>query len=279
MSEKKIYKISETEAERVLVKNVNDRPNALASYGIAKKTPTDTKDIFDKQFRLVQEKHNLLADEMDAREEANAIKLKQVQDTANKAVADVEGAVEASSAAVKVAGNAAAEASLAKDESAEAKAKADEAKTKSEDAVDTAISAKEIADQLREEADSGAFKGEKGDKGDPFRVTAVYASVAEMNADFDNPDIPVGAFVVIDTGNVDDEENARLYIKGKTSYTFITDLSGAEGMRGPQGPEGKQGPRGEPGQKGDSYVLTDVDRNEIYNRVMAGLPTWEGGSF
>ena len=55
-------KISEAEAERVLVKRVNNRPNAMATYGIAKMGPTDTKDIFDKQFALVKEKHNLLVD-------------------------------------------------------------------------------------------------------------------------------------------------------------------------------------------------------------------------
>lgn len=55
-------KISEAEAERVLVKRVNNRPNAMATYGMAKMSPTDTKDIFDKQFALVKEKHNLLVD-------------------------------------------------------------------------------------------------------------------------------------------------------------------------------------------------------------------------
>lgn len=55
-------KISEAEAERVLVKRVNNRPNAMATYGMAKMGPTDTKDIFDKQFALVKEKHNLLVD-------------------------------------------------------------------------------------------------------------------------------------------------------------------------------------------------------------------------
>ena len=36
----KKYKISEDEALRVLVKNFNDRPNALASYGVAKLSGT-----------------------------------------------------------------------------------------------------------------------------------------------------------------------------------------------------------------------------------------------
>lgn len=59
------YYISETEALKVLVKNVNDRPNALATYGDAKKTGTETKDIFDRQFHLVKEKHNALCKAVD----------------------------------------------------------------------------------------------------------------------------------------------------------------------------------------------------------------------
>jgi hypothetical protein len=55
-------KISEVEAERVQVKRVNNRPNAMATYGMAKMGPNETKDIFDKQFALVKEKHNLLVD-------------------------------------------------------------------------------------------------------------------------------------------------------------------------------------------------------------------------
>lgn len=60
------FKISEDEASRVLVKRVNDRPNALATYGIAKKNSTQAKDIFDRQFELVKEKFNGLIDEVAA---------------------------------------------------------------------------------------------------------------------------------------------------------------------------------------------------------------------
>lgn len=56
------FKISNEEKNRVLVKNVSDRPNALTSYGEAKKGPTETKDIFDKQFALMIAKHNALCD-------------------------------------------------------------------------------------------------------------------------------------------------------------------------------------------------------------------------
>ena len=55
-------KISEVEAERVQVKRVNNRPNAMATYGMAKMGPNETKDIFDRQFDLVKEKHNMLCE-------------------------------------------------------------------------------------------------------------------------------------------------------------------------------------------------------------------------
>lgn len=93
-------------------------------------------------------------------------------------------------------------------------------------------------------------QGQKGDKGDPFSIAKVYASVDAMNADFSNPDIPEGAFVIINTGNVEDEDNAKLYVKGETAYSFVTDLSGATGIQGPQGERGPQGVQGEQGEQG-----------------------------
>lgn len=98
-------------------------------------------------------------------------------------------------------------------------------------------------------------KGDKGDKGDPFVIAKTYASVAAMNAGFASDDVKEGAFVVIDTGNVNDEDNAKLYVKGVTQYSYLTDLSGAQGLTGPQGPKGdtgSQGPKGDKGDKGDT---------------------------
>jgi hypothetical protein len=56
-----------------------------------------------------------------------------------------------------------------------------------------------------------------------------------MNAGFTTDQVPEGGFVVIETGNVNDADNAKLYIKGTTKYEFLTDLSGAQGIQGPQG--------------------------------------------
>ena len=96
-------------------------------------------------------------------------------------------------------------------------------------------------------------KGDKGDKGDPFAIAKTFASVAAMNAGYATDGVKVGAFVMIDTGNVEDADNAKLYVKGEKAYTYVTDLSGAQGMTGPQGPKGatgEQGPQGPAGKQG-----------------------------
>lgn len=93
--------------------------------------------------------------------------------------------------------------------------------------------------------------GAKGDKGDPFAIAKTFQSVEAMNAGFATDGVKEGQFVLIDTGNVEDEDNAKLYVKGRSSYTYITDLSGATGMTGPQGLRGETGPAGKDGEKGD----------------------------
>lgn len=93
-------------------------------------------------------------------------------------------------------------------------------------------------------------QGLKGDKGDPFSITKTFPSVAAMNAGFATDGVKEGQFVLIDTGNVKDEDNAKLYVKGRSAYQYITDLSGATGMTGPAGPKGEQGDAGPKGEQG-----------------------------
>ena len=93
-------------------------------------------------------------------------------------------------------------------------------------------------------------KGDKGDKGDqglegpqgpvgaPFQIKKIYDSIEAMNADYSGSDVAIGEFVLIDTGNVEDPDNSKLYVKGNTQYDFVTDLSGAQGIQGPQGNPG-----------------------------------------
>lgn len=93
-------------------------------------------------------------------------------------------------------------------------------------------------------------QGPQGPAGEAFKIAKTYASVSAMNAGFASDGVKQGQFVMIDTGNVNDADNAKLYVKGASSYTYITDLSGATGLTGPQGPRGLQGVKGDPGAAG-----------------------------
>lgn len=89
------------------------------------------------------------------------------------------------------------------------------------------------------------YKGNlRGVKGEPFSVAKTYQSVSAMNDGYSTDGVPVGGFVLIDTGNVEDEDNAKLYYKGAGSYVYLTDLSGAQGIKGDQGEKGETGADG-----------------------------------
>lgn len=103
------------------------------------------------------------------------------------------------------------------------------------------------------------IQGVQGPQGDPFSVSKVYSSVEEMNNGYATDGVPIGGFVVITTGDVEDEDNAKIYCKGDTAYEYITDMSGAQGIQGPQGPQGEQGPMGPQGPKGDTGDAGEMD--------------------
>lgn len=69
-------------------------------------------------------------------------------------------------------------------------------------------------------------------KGEGFSIAKVYASVPDMEADLSNPDIQEGDFVLINTGDVENSDNARLYIRSSASFDFLVDMSGAIGFTG-----------------------------------------------
>lgn len=95
------------------------------------------------------------------------------------------------------------------------------------------------------------IQGPKGDPGEAFKVSKTYASVEAMQAGFPTDGLPNGSFVIIDTGDVEDPDNASLWCKGDSAYVYIADLSGMAGIRGPEGPQGPEGPTG---PKGDSFT-------------------------
>lgn len=69
-------------------------------------------------------------------------------------------------------------------------------------------------------------------KGDAFSIKKVYASVANMEADKSNPDITEGDFVLVNTGDVENPDNAKLYVKADGDFEFLVDMSGAIGFTG-----------------------------------------------
>ena len=93
-------------------------------------------------------------------------------------------------------------------------------------------------------------EGPKGEPGEGFKLSKVYESVEAMHAGFATDGLPLGSFVVVNTGDVDDPDNAGVWCKGEDAYVFIVDISGMTGFDGPPGPRGPEGP---PGPKGDSF--------------------------
>lgn len=104
-------------------------------------------------------------------------------------------------------------------------------------------------------------KGEKGDTGKGFEISKTYPSIEAMNAGFATDGVPENSFVLIDTGNVEDEDNAKLFIKTKSGYSYLTDLSGAQGIKGEKGADGKTP------QKGVDY-WTPTDKAEMVQEVL-----------
>lgn len=112
---------------------------------------------------------------------------------------------------------------------------------------------------FQQKLDAGLLKGAtgatgaqgiQGATGAPFAIAKTYSSISAMNAAYSTDGLAQGSFVLIDTGNVNDTDNAKLYVKGTTAYTYLTDLSGAQGMQGPQGIQGVQGVKGDTGVTG-----------------------------
>ena len=92
--------------------------------------------------------------------------------------------------------------------------------------------------------------GATGDAGQGFNIAKIYASVAALSADTSPTGIAAGEFALIETTNVEDADNAKLYLWSGSAYSFVTDLSGAAGIQGPQGNTGDTGATGSAGATG-----------------------------
>jgi hypothetical protein len=106
-------------------------------------------------------------------------------------------------------------------------------------------------------ADLKGNKGDKGDRGDGIDIVRTFSSVAQMLTTWETDGVPIGKFVLISTGNVDDEDNAKLYVKTENGYLYLSDLSGAQGIRGE---------KGDTPQKGVDY-WTPQDKAEMKSYV------------
>lgn len=69
-------------------------------------------------------------------------------------------------------------------------------------------------------------------RGEGFRLSRTYGSVAEMEADT-NHGLKEGDFVLINTNDVENPDNAKIYVVGSNlKFTFLVDMSGAIGFTG-----------------------------------------------
>lgn len=119
----------------------------------------------------------------------------------------------------------------------------------------------ESNDPLSEPIVYNSLRGEQGPRGEAFTIDKTYPSVEDMEDDFETTTVTNGHFVVIDTGDVEDEDNGKLYLKTEIEWQYITDLSGMQGLTGPQGPQGETGSTGPRGfsisaEKTGDYGLT-----------------------
>ncbi len=93
-------------------------------------------------------------------------------------------------------------------------------------------------------------QGIQGITGLAFTIAKTYLSVAALTADTSPTAIVAGQFALINTTNVEDAENSRLYIWTGSAYTFVDDLSGSAGIQGITGSQGVQGIQGIQGIQG-----------------------------
>ena len=67
-------------------------------------------------------------------------------------------------------------------------------------------------------------------RGKNFSVFKTYESVEAMQADLSN--VPEGEFVLISNDNMEDVDNAKLYVRTSSGFNYLVDMSGAKGFTG-----------------------------------------------
>lgn len=67
---------------------------------------------------------------------------------------------------------------------------------------------------------------------DAFTYKKEYPSIEAMEADWGTADVKLGEYVLINTNNVEDPDDAKVYLKTQEGWKFIVDLSGMQGIQG-----------------------------------------------
>ena len=127
---------------------------------------------------------------------------------------------------------------------------------------------------LRGDIGATGAKGDRGDTGPagtPFTIFKTYETIALMEADFAN--VPDGSFVAIQS-NVEDPDNAKLYLRGSSAFTFITDMSGATGIRGETGETGADGKAG-----AQIFMYAGSRNNSLHSSDCPAQPSLYGGFY
>lgn len=68
--------------------------------------------------------------------------------------------------------------------------------------------------------------------GDAFTYKKEYPSIEAMEADWDTADVKLGEYVIINANDVEDPDDAKVYLKTQNGWKFIVDLSGMQGIQG-----------------------------------------------
>lgn len=68
--------------------------------------------------------------------------------------------------------------------------------------------------------------------GGAFTYKKEYPSVEAMEADWGTADVKLGEYVLINTNDVEDPDDAKVYLKTQEGWKFIVDLSGIQGIQG-----------------------------------------------
>ena len=112
------------------------------------------------------------------------------------------------------------------------------------------------------------LKGDKGDAGKDFRIVKTFPSIAAMNGD----GFSDGDFTMI-ASDVNDPDDGKLYVWNGTSFTYIADLSGSQGIKGDTGKTGDKGDKGDKGDQGLSayQVAMNAGFSGSVNQWLASL--------